>query len=281
MMIFLSQTRDGLGAVMQVVGTESIPISTRALDFELAQYAANNQISDCTSFLVRDNGIIFYRMNFTKANHTFVYDVTLSNPGSDETKLWHEEEDVFGNRHFTQTDAYFNGMNYVGHYSKPILYILDSNAFTNDGQMIPRIRITKAFVPPGYQRMRIDRLQIDLLQGNAADIQTEFADVDILTEDNSMLLDEDTVPLITEEGVYFENPQPLYIFLSISKDGGQTYGYQIKSPMGKVGERTYRTLWRKLGTIPRGQAFVVKFQFFQKIPFVILGASWAVEILPE
>jgi hypothetical protein len=246
MMAFVSQSRDGLGSVMQVIGTESIPISTRALDFALAQYAASDQIADCTGFLIKENGLIFYRMNFTEANHTYVYNVTLSNPQSDATKLWHEEEVLNGDRHPAQTHAYFNGMNFVGNYDDPILYQLDPATYTNDGEAIRRMRITKAIVPPGYQRIRIDRLQIDLLQGQIN-----------------------------------PNLNNLYVFLSISKDGGQSYGYSIRSPMGNVGQRTYRTLWRKLGVIPRGQALVCKFEFYDDVPFVILGGSWAYEILPE
>jgi len=282
-MQFLSQTRDGLGSVMQVSGTESVPVSTRALDFALAQYAALGQVADCRAFLIKENGLIFYRMNFTLANHTYVYDVTLSNAasGNDADKLWHEEEILNGNRHPAQTHAYFNGLNYVGDYKLPILYQVSSSEFTNNGEEIRRMRITRAIVPPGYQRMRIDRLQVDLLQGNIANIGSQFEELGLFTEDGQQLLAEDGEPILLEQEQLIHNPQDLYVFLSISRDGGQTYGYTIKAPMGAVGQRTFRTLWRKLGVIPRGQAFVAKFEFFDAVPFVILGASWAVDILPE
>ena len=107
-MMFLSQDRDGLGSVMEVIGTDSIPVSNRALDFQLAQYAGGQQITDNDprGIFIKENGIIFYRLNFTLANHTFVYNVTLSNPTSEEGKLWHEEEVVLnGNRHPAQTHA--------------------------------------------------------------------------------------------------------------------------------------------------------------------------------
>jgi len=280
-MMFLSQTRDGLGSVMEVTGTQSIPVSTRALDFALSQYASMNQITDCRGFLIKENGLIFYRMNFTAANHTYVYNITLSNAESDATKLWHEEEVLNGDRHPAQTHAYFNGLNYVGHYALPILYTVDSNNFTNDGEVIRRMRITRAFVPPGYQRIRIDRLQIDLLQGSIINIMSQFEDVDLLTEDSLTLLTESGTNIIIEDGLLIKNPELLNVFLSLSRDGGQSYGYRIKAPMGKVGERSFRTLWRNLGTIPRGQAFVAKFEFFDPVPFIILGASWALEVLPE
>jgi hypothetical protein len=280
-MFFLSQDRDGLGSVMEVRGTESVPVSNRALDFQLAQYAADGHVTDCRGFLIKENGLIFYRMNFTLANHTFVYNVTLSDPSREEGKLWHEEETLKGNRHPAQTHAYFNGKNYVGNYATPIRYELSSDVFTNDGETIRRMRITKAIVPPGYQRIRVDRLQVDLLQGSIAGLEPEFVDLNLLTEDGLNILTESGDELITTQLLSMANPEQLYVFLSISRDGGQTYGYTIKAPMGAVGQRAFRTLWRKLGTIPRGQAFVAKFEFFQQVPFIILGASWAIEVLPE
>lgn len=254
-MFFLSQDKDGLGSVMMVVGTESIPISNRALDFALANYASNTNrpihpegVADAVGILIKENGLIFYRLNFTLANHTYVYDVTQSDPSEEEGKIWHEEETLAFNRHVAQTHGYFFGINYVGHYSLPIMYIIDDTFVTNDGEAIRRMRIPKPFTIPEYNRIRIDRFHLDLVQG-----QNENPGVNIAPE----------------------------VFLSISKDGGQSYGNEIKAPMGLIGERSFRTVWRKLGTIPRGQSFVVKIQFFNQIPFVILGAAWDFEKMPE
>jgi hypothetical protein len=282
MMAFLSQTRDGLGSVMQVIGTQSIPISNRALDFQLAQYAALNQVADCRGFLIKENGLIFYRMNFTLANHTFVYNVTLSDPTQEEGKLWHEEEILNGDRHPAQTHAYFNGLNYVGNFALPILYIVDSQTYNNDGQAIRRMRITKAVVPPGYQRLRVDRLQIDLLQGNIAEISSTPVELDLGTEDDILILTESGSEIELEQSNQsITTIQTPNVFLSISKDGGQTYGHILVAPMGFLGQRTFRTLWRKLGTTKRGQAFVAKFEFYDQVPFIILGAAWDVSMLPE
>ncbi len=282
-LIFQSQSRDGLGPVMQILGTQAIPISTRALDFQLAQYAAENHISDCRAFMIKENGIIFYRMNFTAANHTFVYNLTQSNPQSDETKYWHEEEVLNGDRHPAQTHAYFNGINYVGNYAEPILYAVDSATYTNAGEKIRRMRITKAIVPPGYQRMRIDRLQVDLLQGAEEPIDLISAELDLLTEDGLILLTESGLDILLEQASDESNmiAPSRSLFMSISKDGGQSYGYRLRAEMGAIGQRTFRTLFRKLGTTKRGQAFVAKFEFFDAVPFVVLGAAWFVDVLPE
>lgn len=246
-MFFLAQDSGGLSSVMQVVGTQPIPISNRALDFALAQYASNPStqgVSDATSILVKENGIIFYRLNFTKANHTYVYNVSMSDL---ENPRWHEEEVLNGDRHPADTHAYFNGINYYGSYNHPILYIVDYNNSTNNGQPIRRMRITRPVMPSNANRTRIDRLQIDFIEGNFSNIP---------------------------------DLQP-YVFLSISKDGGQTYGNKIAEKMGKVGKYTSRVVFRKLGVIPRGQGFIIKLETFDNINIIILGAVWDYEILPE
>jgi hypothetical protein len=281
-LMFLSQDRDGLGSVMEVIGTESVPVSTRALDFQLAQYASNGQISDAKGIFVKENGIIFYRLNFTAANHTFVYNVTLSDPSADEGKLWHEEEVLDGDRHPAQTHGYFNGNNYYGDYHLPILYQVDSSFVTNNGEAIPRIRIGRCFVPPTYNRLRIDRFMLDVIQGQS--LVTNLNGILMLLAENNNVIDtENGLDILLESSTNL----PIYstvnptVFLSISKDGGVTYGYRNTAQMGAIGQRTFRTVWRKLGTIPRGQGFVVKLEFFNEVPFVVLGAAWAFEVMPE
>jgi hypothetical protein len=276
-MFFLSQDKDGLGSVMEVRGTESLPVSNRALDFQLTQYAEDplTGVADARGILVKENGIIFYRLNFTLANHTYVLNVTMSTP---DKLMWHEEEVLNGDRHPAQTHAYFDGVNYYGAYNSATFYIIDDETPTNDGEPIRRMRIGRQMTPEGYNRLRIDRFQLDVLQGQK-DIDT-FIDEDLTDENSQPLLTESGIDIILDQQVNVGGGQPT-IFLAISRDGGQTYGNYIHAPMGKIGQRTFRSVWRKLGTTPRGQGFVPKIEFFNEISFIILGAAWDFEVLPE
>jgi hypothetical protein len=337
-MFFLSQDKDGLGSVMEVIGTQSVPVSNRALDFQLAQYSQQGLINenDPSSILIKENGLIFYRLNFTQANHTFVYNVTISNPSMEEGKLWHEEEVLNGDRHPAQTHFFFNGINYYGDYIKPVLYIVDSNNCTNDTENIRRMRIGKPIGSPEYKRIRIDRFHLDLLQGQLIENQfkinfTADTATDILTLSDPTTLVTGHQVMVTSTGILpiplavntiyyaivltptqirlattyanaisnsyiditssgqpensityvFNDPSPPPVFLSYSKDGGQSYGNKLTAQMGAVGQRSFRTVWRKLGTVPRGQYFVPKIEFFSQTPFVILGAAWVFEEMPE
>lgn len=276
-MFFLAQDRDGLAGVMGVGGTEATLLSNRALDFQLAQYAENPDmgVSDARGVLIKENGLIFYRLNFTLANHTFVLNVSMSTA---ESPKWHEEEVLNGDRHPAQIHAYFDGVNYYGDYQAPLFYVVDDQSSTNNGEPIRRMRIGRQMTPEGYNRIRIDRFQVDLLQG-ALDIQV-FVDVDLDTEDSQPILTESEINIILNQQTDVGGGQPV-VFLSYSKDGAQTFGNLLQANMGKIGERTFRTVWRKLGVTPRGQGFVPKIEFFNDIPFVVLGAAWVFEVLPE
>lgn len=276
-MFFLAQDRDGLAGVMMVTGSQAGSISNRALDFQLAQYAENPDqgVSDARGILIKENGLIFYRLNFTAANHTFVLNVSMSTP---QEPRWHEEEVLNGDRHPAQTHAYFDGVNYYGDYQSPLFYIVDDQSSTNNGENIRRMRIGRQMTPEGYNRIRIDRFQLDLLQGSLA--IRNFIDVDLDTESGEVILTESEINIILNQQIDAGGGQPV-VFLSYSKDGAQTFGFEQQGKMGKIGERTYRTVWRKLGVTPRGQGFVPKIEFYNDSPFVVLGAAWAYEILPE
>jgi hypothetical protein len=276
-MFFLSQDKDGLGGVMEVKGTESVLVSNRALDYQLAQYASDpaTGVADARGILIKENGIIFYRLNFTLANHTFVLNVTMS---TSQEPMWHEEETLHGLRHPAQTHAYFDGVNYYGAYNEAKMFIVDSTVSNNNGEAIKRMRIGKQMTPEGYDRLRIDRFQVDLLQGAEDFIILDEVNLD--AENSDDITTESGINLLLEQQVEVPGGQPV-VFLSISKDGGQTYGNELIATMGKLGQRTYRTVWRKLGTTPRGQGFTPKIEFYNDVPFIVLGAAWDFEVLPE
>lgn len=339
LMFFLSQDQDGQSSVQMVSGAQAIPASTRALDYQFAQYASTQEVSDARGILIKENGLIFYRLNFTDANVTYINNVSMSNYESDSGKKWHEEQTLNGDRHPAQTHAYFNGNNYYGDYKTHILYRVDPNAMTNDGENIPRIRIGQAKVSLEYKRLRVDRFHLDLIQGQDTTEQIFFEfSTDIVSKPDILTL-ATTQDLVTGLRVQVSTsagnlPEPLAsftyyyvivlsnfdiklattyanalsnvpitlttdatglnfiqypfnsnlipkVFLSYSKDGGVSYGNRLIGNMGRTGERTFRTVWRKLGTVPRGQGFVPKIEFFNEVPFVVLGAAWVFEEMPE
>ena len=244
-LFFLANSADGFGHIMMVVGTETARISTQALDAVIQEYAV---ISDATGLVNLINGIVFYRLNFTNANATWVFNVSQSAP---EDLRWHEELMEGENRHVAEVALYFNQTNYVGDYSAPILYEMDGSYLTNNGEPILRERIPKQFFAPINNKNRIDRILIDMVQG------------DNQTPANSVLPGTDA------------NPQ---LELTISRDGGVSYGNALDAAIGPLGQRVFRTIYRKLGT---SRTFTFRFRCYNSVKFWILGMILDYETLPE
>jgi hypothetical protein len=246
-MFFLSQDQDGLGHIIMVTGSTAIRISTQALDAEIEGYES---IDDASGMIYQNRGIIFYRLNFTAADKTWVYNVTQSNPpqslsGADGDLRWHNEEMINGSRHLGQVSVYLDGNTYFGSYLSGNLYLVDNDNYTNNGENIKRERITKQFFDPTYNRVRVDRLYLDLVQGEAA-----------------------------SNGV---DANPI-VFLDVSKDGGRTWAFSQESTMGKIGERLALTRFRKLGV---ARTHTYRIRFYNGIIFLLFGASIDYTVLPE
>jgi len=242
-LFFMSNSKDGFGHIMMVVGTEAIAISSQALDNVIQGYTS---ITDATGMCYQDNGIVFYRLNFTVANNTWVFNETQSQQNN---LKWHEEQTLNRNRHVGQVAMFFNGINYFGDYQNPVIYQVSQDYLTNNGEPILRERITKQLFDKSNNRQRVDRLFLDLIQGEVPA--------------NSVYPGTDAQPLI---------------MLAISRDGGRTYGSVLSAPMGPIGKRIFRTIFRKLGT---SRTFTFRFRCYNAIKCVLLGATIDYETLPE
>lgn len=274
--IFLSQTREGLSAVREISGSNAVPVSPPALLDEFQSYIADpaKGVGDAAAFLEQKGKLIFYRLNFTAANKTWVFNVTQS---SSNDLRWHEEEMLNHDRHFAQTHVNLNGKNYYGHYSLSNFYEVSAEYVTNDGEAIVPTRIIAPF--PTLNRIRVDRFHLDLQQGElfykklmneTVFLATESGDILSTESGDELVLDFPTQEIVQENAT---------VFLSLSYDGGQTFGPRLEAPLGELGDRAYWTAWRRLGSTKRGQDFVCRFEFYYDIPMYLLeGVANYVEL---
>lgn len=163
-LVFLAQDVNGTSSVMLITGTQPQRISTQGIDYEIQQI---EDVSDATGILLKENGQIFYRLNFTKGNRTFVYNFM--------SQKWHEEAMEGFYRHFAETHAFFRNLHYVTSYQDGALYQLSEKYVDNDGEAIPRIRILPHFSMPDNKRLQINEIQVNGLQGQGIP-NTEDAD---------------------------------------------------------------------------------------------------------
>jgi hypothetical protein len=83
--------------------------------------------------------------------------------------------------------------------------------------------------------------------------------------------------ITTESGVgntVDPSSDPL-ITMSISIDGGQTFGNELSRALGKVGEYGQRQIWPKLGRVPRFAMF--KFSVSDEVKPVIIKLEAVIE----
>lgn len=245
-MLWLSGDENGLGSVMMTDGTTPSPVSTPSVDYAFQKY---NSISDAISIIYKLDGHVFYEISFTNANHTWVYDITLNK--------WYERQSLNKGRAKANCHAYFNGNHYIGAYNEGVMYKLNPLSYVDidaNGNIHPikREKICGHFSTPHLQQIRINRFNLDIVAGVG-------------------------LPGIKEAGA--KPDQNLYddptIFLSWSKDGGDWYSAGYSQTLGRIGDRTHRAIWRRLGN---ARDWVFKIEITSKSKVFILGASIEYEI---
>lgn len=204
MLFWLAQSNNGRASVMMSNGSFPQVVSTTDIDQEINSYPT---ISDAVGYLYRLNGHLFYALYFPTAGVSWLYDAT--------TQYWVQQQMQDGSMYVVSDAAAFNNIIYAGSRSGPYLYVMDQDVLTNDGESINRIRITQPFVSPTLQAIRLNSLEIDIVQG---------------------------VGSLNPPGV---NP---FIELQVSYDRGITWAKQRKSYISKLGYTVgYRCVFRNLG----------------------------------
>jgi hypothetical protein len=239
---YLSHTKDGPGSVMMCNdGSLPEPISTKPVDETIQSFA---DTSDARGQVFRINGQIFYVLSFTNDNLTFVYNV--------DTQKWSRLEMLNGSRYVGEAHFYLDDKHLMLGVSNNHLYELNSSYLDNEVtpdeiESIHRCRIAHVFNAPTFERVRIDRFQVDMLQGvGLSDTTGEDANPDL--------------------------------FLSISEDGGATYINFERQKIGKAGDRLKRTIWRNCGV---HRDAILKIEMYNKVKSYVLGAAIDYEVLPE
>ncbi|MGB1309582.1 MAG: hypothetical protein ACPG47_00145 [Leucothrix sp.] len=187
---------------------------------------------DSTAFLFEEDGHVFYQITFFSDNVTYVYDFNTS-------KFFNITDHCL-NAHIAKRIAFFNNTHYFISSIDGGLYELSTNFTTlkttldpdDDGHEIPRIRITKNFRLPDASKYVINQLSLTTETGQSA---------------NNMRID-----------------------LSLSKDGGHSFGTVLTKEVKPVANRTNRFRYWRLGA---SNDTVFQFRFWGKSRFVGIHAT--------
>ena len=189
---------------------------------------------DVYGFLFKKNGHIIYQITFPSDNVSYAYDFT---EGGFVNVTDHNLD-----AHIARKIAYFNDT-YVFITNKDGgLYEFNDTIYTanetlSDGnkKTIPRIRICSPTRFTGSKPFRVNRLSLTIDQGYSDD------DLDV--------------------------------HLSLSKDGGYSFGNVVSKTINKTGKRLNMMDYRRLG---RANDLTAQFKFWGKDRFTVIGADMEV-----
>ena len=141
-------------------------------------------------------------------------------------------------RHRGEMLVDFNQSSLVADYENGKVYRLGPDVLTDDGTPVVREIVGRHFFKD-YRYVAVHSLQVDF-----------------------------------EVGVGLANNVVPHAMLQISRDNGRTWGNELWTSIGKIGEYLTRVIWRRLGT---ARDFVFKLRVTDPVKVVISGAALEAE----
>jgi hypothetical protein len=205
---YVSKNNRGEATIVQMNGYIPQRISTHAVETTLV----GQDVSDAIAWTYQLEGHETYVVTFPSIGTnglTWAYDIT--------TGLWHKwlylNNQGEYERHRGNCCAFFNQQVLLGDYENGKLYRLSLSQYTDDGQIIRRLR-------------RCPHITTDLQRQYFAELQIQF---------------QPGVGLPVGQG---QDPQAM---LRWSDDGGFTWSNENWVTIGKQGQYFTRAMWRRLG----------------------------------
>jgi hypothetical protein len=227
MLGWLSQTKNGIGAIVVTTGGTPVSISNDALNNEIDSY---DDVSDATAYFYRNEiGHIMYVINFTIANASWMYDFN--------TKAWSKLTSEGDNRHWANGHVYYKSRHFVLDYKSPIMYEMSKNFYDDNGIGIKRQRI-----------FQLDKLVLELTYYHQTPLVILGA-IGNITRAAFFKVILNFIRFYLKQGVGGAegNDTDPVIKLRCSSDGGISYENEIPAEIGKLGERMWQTEFHKVG----------------------------------
>lgn len=233
--IWLGGDSTGQGIVYRLNGYNAQRISNSFIEEMIKQRTAE-EMSQATAWVYQQSGHIFYSLNIPGMKSTLVYDLS--------TNFWHERtylNVVEQKRHRAECHAVGYGLNLVGDHENGNVYALDPEVYTDNGVSIVRTR-TSPHISKEMKRAFYSHFQLDLETGVGLDGTGQGTD-----------------PIVS---------------LEWSDDGGHTWSNEHYAKMGKIGQKRWRAIWRRLGH-SRDRVFRVKTS--EPVKVALIGADLGIE----
>lgn len=239
-LVWLTQTDEGQGMVVQATNYVPSRISNHAIERQIQSYG---KISDAIGYAYQQEGHIFYVLTFPTASATWVYDATTS--ALLGIPMWHQRA-AFNpsngafSRHQGNCYAFFNGLHLIGDWQTGNVYALDLNTLTDNGAQRKWVRTWRALKDPIMEPRRFDSLQIDMQTGIGVP------------------------PTVSPE-----------LYIRWSDDGGHKWSNQVLGAAGAEGATALRVKFNRLGSTRRNSGLDRIFDLSSTDQFAVglLGAD--------
>lgn len=248
--------------LMMATGSAIKKISTDGIDYKLSRLK-NPQ--NCTGFLFQQDGHLIYQFTFPDDNLSFAYDFNtqLFFTVSDENLNYHPARQVV----FFLDNYYFVSLKDGNLYRFGTQYTNAQYSLDDTGiKIIPRIRITPPMRLPTQRYFILKSLGFTIENGEPNNITYQPVAYNvtykyITTESGKKILTQSGNKLITQKNYvpteYNANASN-QVYLSISRDGAESFGNSYPVPMNPTGKRTSRLIWQRLG-IANDATFQLRF----------------------
>lgn len=211
--VWISSNENSGATLMVIEGNSANQISTDGINYDLANLT---NPSNCTGFLFRQDGHVIYQFTFPDDNLSFAYDFN--------TKEFFTVTDENLNYHIARQVVFFNNDYYFVSFRGGNLYDFGTE-FTNfnygDGIIheIPRLRVTPPLRLPSQAMFIIKEVGFTIENGQP----------NTYTTSNGQVSASEAVDL------------------SISRDGGESFGNSWRKEMNPTGKRQNRFRWQQCG----------------------------------
>lgn len=220
--VWLAQNEQSGPIIMYTTGGMPEKITTDGIDYLFSQL---KNPADSQAFLYRQDGHLFYHINFYTDNLSLYYDFN--------TQKFYNACDEHLNYFIAGKVAFFNNQYYFVTKNNGNLYAFDTIYTTFDGAEIPRFRICNNIRKPNQEPFIVNDIGFTIESG-----ETEF-----VTE--------------TLNGVVtYETPR---VDFSFSTDGGATFGTEVAYNLPALGQRQNKLMWWQCG---ESNDFVPQFKFW-------------------
>lgn len=263
-LVWLAVNEKSGPTIMYTKGGMSQKISTDGIDY---LFSTLNNPSDSEGFLYRQDGHLFYHINFYTDNISLYYDFNTD-------KFYHACDE--NNNYFIASSlAFINNQYYFLSRNNGNLYSFDTQFTTYNGAVIPRIRTCKnirinnqSYFIANDIGFWIESGNTDYIQQNRGPIYlitqdgkkyitegddifftTEAGDPYITEDENNLVsqqVDPDSFEFLIAEQEDIVNITPR-VDLSISTDGGETFSSYMENQLPEIGKRQNKLMWWNLG----------------------------------